>query len=422
MREMPMLASVALHGVIHTMNVAGQGLARLGHQPVALDEGSILEEVCRQTGLDDFGGDEFRDPLRRLLHAYESEARLTLLGRIAARGDTTTLLTNRLRLVEDRKRNPGIAEQRIVRPLFIVGLPRTGSTLLHHLLAQDPTSRVAQGWEVMMPSPPPERARYETDVRIARFQRQLRWFDRIAPEFKKIHPLGAQLPLECLAIMAHSFLSQRFHTMYRVPTYQAWLLGQDTRAAYHLHRRFLQHLQWGTQADRWVLKAPSHVFAFEALFDAYPDALIVQTHRDPVTVLASVASLTAVLRCAFSDHVDLVEIGHEVTRHWVEGLSRVLKARRDGRIPTDRFLDVSYRELVHEPLAVVGRIYAHFDAPFTPEARTRMHGYLASNPQDRNGRHRYSLSSFGLDRDDLTRRFQAYCAQIGIDREESTVC
>src|SRR5262249_50291856 len=157
------------------------GLARLGHQPVALDEGSILEEVCRQTGLDDFGSDEFREPLRRLLHAYESEARLTLLGRIGARGDTTMLLTNRLRLVDDRKRTPGIAEQRIVRPLFIVGLPRTGSPLLHHLLAQDPTSRVAQGWEVMMPSPPPERARYETDVRIARFQRQLRWFDRIAP-------------------------------------------------------------------------------------------------------------------------------------------------------------------------------------------------------------------------------------------------
>jgi hypothetical protein len=419
---MPTLASVALHGVIHTMNAAGQGLARLGHQPVALDERSILEEVCRQTGLDDFGGDEFREPLRRLLRAYEAEARLTLLGRITARGDTIMLLTNRLRLVEDRKRNPGIAEQRILRPLFIVGLPRTGSTLLHHLLAQDPSSRVAQGWEVMMPSPPPERPRYETDVRIARFQRQLRWFDRLAPDFKKIHPLGAQLPLECLAITSHSFLSQRFHTMYRVPTYQAWLLSQDARPAYQLHRRFLQHLQWRTPADRWVLKAPSHVFAFQALFDAYPDALIVQTHRDPATVLASVASLTTALRCAFSDHVDLVEIGHEVTQHWVEGLTRVMKARRDGRVPTERFLDVNYHELVHAPLAVVGRIYAHFDLPLTTEARARMQQYLAANPQGRNGRHRYSLDSFGLDRDDLSRRFQAYRAQVGIDREESALC
>jgi hypothetical protein len=135
--------------------------------------------------------------------------------------------------------------------------------------------------------------------------------------------------------------------------------------------------------------------------------------------LASVASLTAVLRCAFSDDV---ELGHEVTGHRVEGLTRVMKARRDGRIPVDRVLDVSYRELVHEPLAAVGRIYAHFDLPWTTEARARMQQYLAANPHGRNGRHRYSLGAFGLDRDDLSRRFQAYCAQVGIDREESTVC
>jgi hypothetical protein len=411
------IASAALHGVIHTINVAGQGLARLGHQPVALDERSILDEACRQTGLDDFGGDEFRVPLGRLLRAYETEARLTLLGRIAARSDTVALLANRLRLVEDRQRHPGIAEQRVPRPLFIVGLPRTGSTLLHHLLAQDPASRVAQAWEVMMPSPPPERQRYDTDSRIARAHRQLRWLDRLAPDFKTIHPLGAQLPLECLAITSYSFLSQRFHTMYRVPTYQAWLLEQDARPAYHLHRRFLQHLQWRTPAERWVLKAPSHVFSFEALFDVYPDALIVQTHRDPVTVLASVASLTAVLRGAFSDHVDPAEIGHEVTSHWADGLARVMQARRHARIPTDRFFDVSYHGLVNDPLAIVRRLYGHFDLPFTAEAGERMRRYLAANPNGRHGPHRYSLSSFGLDPDDLIHRFQAYCERVGIERE-----
>ena len=135
--------------------------------------------------------------MRLLLYAYETEARLTLLGRIAARADTISLLANRLRLVEDRRRHPGIAEQSIRRPLFIVGLPRTGSTMLHHLLAQDPASRTAQAWEVMTPSPPPERQRYETDVRIAHADRELRWLDRLAPGFKAIHPLGAQLPLEC---------------------------------------------------------------------------------------------------------------------------------------------------------------------------------------------------------------------------------
>ncbi len=403
----------ALRTAKRTMNVGGRALVALGLQPISLDEHSILDEARRQTGLYDFGGDAFRAPLRRLLSAYETEARLTLVGRIAARSDTISLLANRLRVVEDRRRHPGIAEQRIRRPLFIVGLPRTGSTMLHHLLAQDPASRTAQAWEVMTPSPPPERQRYETDVRIAHADRELRWLDRLAPGFKAIHPLDAQLPLECLAITSYSFMSQRFHTMYRVPTYQEWLLDQDVRPAYELHRRFLQHLQWRTPAERWILKAPSHVFAFDALFEAYPDALIVQTHRDPVTVLASVASLTAVLRSAFSDHVDLAEIGLEVTRHWADGLERAVHVRRRAHIPADRFFDLNYRELVDDPLAAVRRIYAQFDLPLTATAVEPMRRYLAGHPQAKHGRHVYSLARFGLDPDDLTHRFKAYNQHIG---------
>jgi hypothetical protein len=417
MRTILTATSAALRTAMRAMNVGGRALTGLGFQPVTLDEHSILDEACHQTGLDDFGGDEFREPLRLLLYTYETEARLTLLGRIAARADTISLLANRLRLVEDCRRHPGIAEQSIRRPLFIVGLPRTGSTMLHHLLAQDPASRTAQAWEVMTPSPPPERQRYETDVRIAHAHRELRWLDRLAPGFKAIHPLGAQVPLECLAITSYSFLSQRFHTMYRVPTYQEWLLGQDVRPAYALHRRFLQHLQWRTPAERWVLKAPSHIFAFDALYEAYPDALIVQTHRDPVTVLASVASLTAVLRSAFSDHVDLAEIGLEVTRHWADGLERAALVRRRGQIPAERFLDLNYRDLVNDPLAAVRRIYAQFDLPLTAATGERMRRYLAGHPQHHGGRHVYSLASFGLDQDHLTHRFKAYNQHIASQPE-----
>jgi len=412
MKAIVTATSAALRTAMHAMNVGGRALAGLGLQPVTFDEHSILDEARHQTGLHDFGGDEFREPLRRLLHTYETEARLTLLGRIVARADTISLLANRLRLAEDRRRHPGIAAQSIRRPLFIVGLPRTGSTMLHHLLAQDPASRTAQAWEVMTPSPPPERQHYETDARIAHARRELRWLDRLAPGFKAIHPLDAQLPIECLAITSYSFLSQRFHTMYRVPTYQEWLLGQDMRPAYGLHRRLLQHLQWRTPAERWVLKAPSHVFAFDALFDTYPDALIVQTHRDPVTVLASVASLTAVLRRAFSDHVDLAEIGLEVTRHWADGLAQVMHVRRRGHIPADHVLDLHYRELVDDPLAAVRRIYAQFDLPLTAAAGERMRRYLAGHPQDQHGRHVYSLASFGLDPGDLTDHFRAYNEHI----------
>jgi hypothetical protein len=269
----------------------------------------------------------------------------------------------------------------------------------------------------MYPSPPPRRERYETDPRIARAARQLRWFDALAPDFRTIHPVGAQLALECIAFMSPSFLCWRFNTTYRVPSYQEWLEGQDLLPAYRFHREFLQQLQWRAPARRWVLKAPSHMLAFDALLRTYPDAQIVQTHRDPLTVLASVGSLTAVLHAAFSNRLDLAEIGREVSRRWTHGIERALHFRRSGRVPADRFLDVHYHDLIRDPLSVARRIYTHFGIPFTEIAETRMRRFLASNPKDKHGPHRYSLGTFALDADDLTRRFKAYREYFGIPAE-----
>ncbi len=271
---------------IRATNVVGSMLSGMGFRLVSLDERDLLDAARRATGLEDFGDDDFREPFRRLLAGLETEADLTLVGRIAAHRDLTGLLVNRLRLEEDRTRHPEIASRPIAAPIFIVGLPRSGSTLLHHLLGQDPDTRVPQAWEVMYPSPPPTRAAYETDPRIERAARQLRWLDWLAPDFKAIHPVGARLPLECIAIMSASFRSTRFQTTYNVPSYEAWLAGEDMRPAYAFHRRFLQHLQWRAPGVRWVLKAPAHVFSFDALLDTYPDARIVHTHRDPVTSVA----------------------------------------------------------------------------------------------------------------------------------------
>lgn len=411
------ITGTAFRALVRTFNVLGHALERAGVSFAAFDQESIVREARVQARLEDFGGDEFQEPLRRLLMAYETEARFTTVGRLAARRDTVSLLANRLRLVEDRKRSPAIAHEVVRRPLFIVGLPRTGSTLLHHLLAQDPASRVLQAWEVMHPSPPPERSRYETDPRIARAERQLRWLDRMAPEFKAIHPLGAQLALECIAVMSYSFLSSRFHTTYHVPSYQQWLERQDLQPAYELHRRVLQHLQWRTPAERWILKAPSHLYGLEALFETYPDAVVVQTHREPLVVLASVASLTAVLQRAFTDRLDLGEIGDEVTRRWANGLERAMHLRQSGRVPGDRLFDVHYHDLLADPIAVVRRIYTRFDVPFTGEAERRMRHHLAANPQGKHGKHRYSLTSFGLDPEELTHRFKTYREHFGVRTE-----
>jgi sulfotransferase family protein len=402
---------------VFALNTVGRPLQRTGLPQLSLDHRAILDEAGRRTGLDDYGGNEFREPLRLLLHCLDTEAHLTPLGRITARNDTLGLLENRLRLVEDRKRNPGIAETPIRAPLFIVGLPRTGSTLLHHLMALDPTSRVAQAWEVMCPSPPPERARYETDPRIAQAEKQLRWLDRIVPDFKNIHPLGARLALECLAITAGSFQSWRFNTMYRVPSYQGWLGRQDSRSAYQFHRRFLQHLAWRAPAERWVLKAPSHLHALETLFETYPDALVVQTHRDPVTVLASVASLTAVLRAGFSDRVDKAEIGRDVLRHWLKGIESAIRVRRSRRVAPQRFLDVHYLELVADPIGTVRRVYGHFGLRFTEEAERRIRRHFAGARQNHSGHHEYSLDSFALDPDEIATTFKGYRDHFGVQAE-----
>jgi hypothetical protein len=269
----------------------------------------------------------------------------------------------------------------------------------------------------MYPSPPPTRATYETDERIARAAGQLRWLDWLAPDFKTIHPVGAQLPLECIAIMSASFLAARFQTTYNVPGYEAWLATQDMRPAYAFHRRFLQHLQWGVPGARWVLKAPSHVFSFDALLDTYPDARIVQTHRDPVTAVASVASLSSVLHRAFGRRRHPARFGQEVTTRWTEGLERSLELRRSGRVPPARIVDVHHHELAADPMSVVHRIYSQFGMTLTTVTEARMRAFLEGHPRHAQGRHEYTPEPFGLDREDLARRFRAYSEHFGVRPE-----
>lgn len=401
--------------LVRALNTGGRLLQRPGRPLARLDEDWLISEARRQTGLSDFGDLGLEEPLRILMRAYNTEARLNFAGRIAARHDTLRLLTNRLRLEADRERHPEIAAQQIRQPLFIVGLPRTGTTLLHNLLAQDPDNRVPMSWEVMFPSPPPERAFYYSDPRIARAGRLMNGLDWLAPGFKAIHPVSASLPQECIAIMSHAFISFQFQTTHNVPTYQAWLDRQDLAPAYAFHRRFLQHLQWRCPAQRWVLKAPAHLFGIEALLSAYPDAGIIQTHRDPFKVMGSLASLTSVLRGAFSDHVDPLKIGAEMTHRWTKGLEFALAARDGNPATNRRFFDVRYDEFVQDPLATVRGIYSHFGLKFSDRAEARMRRFLEVNPRGKHGAHSYSLAQFGLRLEDWIDHYRAYCKRFGIE-------
>lgn len=405
----------SLSYVIEMGNVIGMALQRTGLPVGRLDEHALLKEARRRTGLADFGDDAFYQPLRMLLASYESEAGLTWVGRLAARRDAERLLMNRLRLVDDRKRYPGIATQEIRRPLFIMGLPRTGSTLLHNLLAQDPANRAPLTWEVLDPSPPP--ADREHDPRIKKVQKLLNRFDRLAPSFKAIHPMGTRQPIECVAIMSHTFISPQFQSTYRIPSYQKWLNSGDLRSVYRFHREFLQHLQWAHARERWVLKAPFHLVGLDALLSVYPDARIVQTHRDPRKVIASVASLDAVLRRAFSHDVDLKAIGAEALSQWSAAVQQGITLRKKYDVASPQFLDVYYSDLVRDPLSTIRNLYRHFEMELSPEAERRMQVYVTQHPKDQHGPHRYSLAQFGLIPEEVSAYFTDYTRVFGVPVE-----
>ena len=336
----------------------------------------LVETAKRRCSLDDFGEGDFFEALSRLLESCHSEARLSLIGKIALRIDVLQTLFSRLQMERDRQSYPGIAHQEIREPLFIVGLPRSGTTVLQMLLAADPEHRSPLMWEVMTPSPP---TLTDEKRRIQRATQSSNLFNWLAPTFRYVHAVGAELPQECVRLMTPTLMSDQFDTMYYVPSYRAWFFRQDLQPAYEYHRRFLQHLQFRRAASRWILKAPTHMFAMPALLSVYPDALFVQTHRTPVDAMASVSSLITILRSAFSDAVDPFTICRDAIHYWSETMDKFLRER--DRLPTKRICDVEYDQICRDPIGAVGRIYDHFGWPLSREAKGHMRASVASQAQ-----------------------------------------
>src|SRR5213592_5173884 len=345
----------------------------------------LIESAKRRCRLDDFGEGDFFEALSRLLESCQREAQLNLIGKIALRTDVLQTLCSRLQMARDRRLYPKIPHQEIREPLFIVGLPRSGTTLLHSLLAADPEHRCPLMWEVRSPSPPTVA---DEKRRVQRATRSCKFFNWLAPTFRYVHAVGAEVPQECISLMTPTFMSDQFDAMYYVPSYRAWFFQQDLRPAYEFHRRFLQHLQFRRAARRrWILKAPTHMSAMPALLSVYPDALFVQTHRTPLDSMASVSSLVAILRSAFSDAVDPFTICREAIQYWSETIDKFLPEL--DRLAGNRICDVEYDEISRDPIAAVGRIYDHFGWSLSRDAEQRMRVLVTRHAQRQPGNHRY---------------------------------
>ena len=388
------------------------GVARLLPRRLGTD-GALVAQARALAGPDE--GD-LATALAKLLHACAAEADLSEFGCLALHWDISRLLTNLARLRDEESRAPDIRAEAIAAPLVVTGLPRSGTTFLHSLLAEDPASQALRCWQAVYPYPDAGAAE-DGSRRARRVAWQLRSFAMLAPDFRSVHPLDGRSPQECTELTAHVFQSLRFDTTHHVPSYRQWLDTHGHLPAYRFHRRFLQHLQHQGDARRWVLKSPDHVFALDALHAAYPDARVVFVHRDPLKILPSVASLTEVLRAPFTRATDRRQIGRQVLRDWRLGAVRMMAASRHWGFGSPTPFHVHYADIVARPVETIGRLYRHFDMRLDDAAAARMSRLAASRPRGGYGRNVYRAAEYGFDPEALRHIFADYVAHFGIAEE-----
>jgi hypothetical protein len=385
--------------------VAGPFARRL----FSLDAASLLLAARKRTGLSDFGDEGFRAPFERLLWAFENEAELTPFGRILTRQLMLQLLETRLRMQALITQHPEIESERIEAPIVIMGLPRTGTTHLHNLISQDPGLHSLSYWESLEPVPPakvladPNAA----DPRFERCQRALKFVHYVMPLFPRMHEMTPEARHEEVQLLAVEFSTMLFEASYLIPSYRDGYRATDQGPAYATLERLLQILQWHRGGGgRWILKSPQHLEQIGPLLEVFPDAKIIQTHRDPVRVTASFCTMGAYSLRMNAGAIDPIEVG----RYWADRIEAMLRASIDDRprIPENQIFDMRFHDFMADDLAMVERIYAFADQPMTSAAQGAMRDYLAANPRGRHGTVQYLLEDFGIDPDERRRALRFY--------------
>jgi Sulfotransferase family len=386
----------------------------------SLDPEVLAADATAATGLTDFGATDYLHRLRVYLDAHVEEARLHALGRRTARMWTSGALRARLRHVAFLAEHREVGDRLVRRPMFVIGGWRSGTTLLQRLLAQDPARRAARNWELRAPT---AAASGDPDIRARALhaaEEGSEGYRRANPTLHAMHPTGAEEPEECSVAMASELLNWATNSWVRVPSYAEWLGAQDLGPAYAAHRQRLQMLQGrfdDSDDDReWVLKGPAHTPALSSLFEAFPDALVIQMHRDVVDTVTSACLLFAEFRSILSDDIDPIELGQWQTACLDDWFARAHRARSERPTGSEaRVADVSYAELVRDPMPAIARLYDEFDLELTSLASEAMQRHLADNPKHKHGTYQYAPEQFGLDPGELRERFAWYVDLYGLD-------
>ena len=373
----------------------------------------LIEQAQQATGLEHFDSDSYREGLDIFLSDVNAgQAPEAAVQRI--QGAVVQALANRLKVTAYLEQHPTLLQQPIERPVFVFGIPRTGTTLLNNLLAADPARRSPLTWEIDDPVPPASTQSLRTDPRALQRLETERQMLAARPEMGKYYRGSAIYPNECVFIMAHDFKTLMWESRGKLPNYRDWLFQTDMTSAYEYHKRFLQLLQ-ADAPGTWNLKMPSHALWIQTLLKVYPDARLVWTHRDPLTALGSFCSIIALSHQAHTPAVDHAWIGKNCTWQAQQHADRIMDAR--AALGEDRIIDVHYQQLTREPISSMRRLYAQLGDEFTAEAEAGMQAWLDDNPQDKFGKHEYKLAQYGLAPAAAEATFERYLSRYDIERE-----
>ena len=394
--------------MLNIINSTGYALRKVKLDPFKINADSIISRAKKKANFS-ASIPKAEEGLRKLVYSITNESHPNPFGALAVKGLLERILYGRYMIEQEMAKKPWIEDQRIEQPVFIIGMPRTGTSILHAILHEDPAHRSPLAWECLLPYPAATPETFKDNAQFRTIEKEFGQLFKLVPDFQRKHYMAVDSPQECLGITAFDFNSFQFSAQLYLPSYMKWFSDDsDMLGTMRFHKRFLQYLQsGGVKSERWLLKSPVHLRRLDEIFEVYPDARIIMTHRGPSDIVSSTASLISSVRTLYSDREDPNVTGQEQAMLWSKYFDRFIESRKAlGK--EDQIIDLKFEDFVVDQLGTIRKIYERFGWDLSEEAVKNFEGFLAENPREKHGKHEYSLDNFGLKEDEVNRQFSRY--------------